>query len=119
VREHDRAVPSGECRTLPTVCGASPSQCYVAPVPDSAAETERLSDRQYVVLLLRLLINADGDIVYGDAGGPEEHDPTVERWVHFRGPDGLLDAVRRWLVTRTGAADTPSQHNTQKGSEAS
>jgi hypothetical protein len=69
----------------------------VSPVTDPGSE--RLSDRQYVVLLLRLLVDADGHIVYGDAGGPEEHDPEVERWVHFRGPDGLLDAVQTWLAT--------------------
>jgi hypothetical protein len=62
---------------------------------------ERLSDRHYVVLLLRLLIDAEGHIVHGDAGGPEERDLTPERWVHFHGPDGLLEAVRAWLVART------------------
>jgi hypothetical protein len=41
----------------------------VSPVTD--AGPERLSDRQYVVLLLRLLVDAEGHIVYGDAGGPE------------------------------------------------
>jgi hypothetical protein len=71
----------------------------VAPATDPGPDL--LGDRQYVVLLLRLLIDAEGHIVYGDAGGPEEHDPTVERWVHFRGPDGLLEAVRAWLVART------------------
>jgi len=79
---------------------------------------ERLSDRQYVVLLLRLLIDAEGNIVYGDAGGPEEHDPEVERWIHFRGPDGLLEAVRGWLVARADP-NTNSQNNPQEGTERS
>jgi hypothetical protein len=61
---------------------------------------EKLSDKQYVVLLLRLLVDADGKIVYGDAGGPEEHNPEGERWVHFHGPAGLLGAVEEWLAAR-------------------
>ena len=61
---------------------------------------ERLSDRQYVVLLLRLLLDGEGRIVYGDAGRPDEDAPTQERWVHFRGPDGLLGAVQEWLAGR-------------------
>ena len=71
----------------------------MSPVTDPGPE--RLSDRQYVVLLLRLLVDAEGHIVYGDAGGPEEHDPTLERWVHFHGPDNLLGAVQAWLAART------------------
>ena len=63
----------------------------------SCPPVERLSDRQYVVLLLRLLVDRQGQIVYGDAGGPTEADPTDEEWVHFRGPAGLLDAVQQWL----------------------
>jgi hypothetical protein len=85
----------------------------VSPVTD--AGPERLCDRQYVVLLLRLLVDAEGHIVYGDAGGPEEHDPTLERWVHFRGPNGLLKAVRAWLAARTdldtGYSNTPQEGN--------
>jgi hypothetical protein len=61
---------------------------------------ERLSDREYVVLLLRLLLDRDGRIVYGDAGGPDVEDPRRERWVHFSGPDGLLGAVQQWLSRR-------------------
>jgi hypothetical protein len=68
---------------------------------------ERLSDRQYEVLLLRLLVDRDGQIVYGDAGGPEENDPTQERWVHFRGPTGLLGAVQEWLSGRRAGMDAP------------
>jgi len=82
----------------------------------SASVPERLSDRQCVVLLLRLLIDADGNIVYGDAGGPEAHDPTVERWVHFRGSHGLLDAVQAWLAARA-RPDSGSLTNPQKGTE--
>jgi hypothetical protein len=61
---------------------------------------ERLSDRQYVILLLRLLVDREGQIVYGDAGGPDEDDATRERWVHFRAPAGLLGAVQEWLSGR-------------------
>ena len=70
----------------------------MSPVTD--AGPERLSDRQYVVLFLRLLVDAEGHIVYDDAGGPEEHDSTLERWVHLRGSDGLVEAVRVWLAAR-------------------
>jgi hypothetical protein len=70
----------------------------VLPVTDRGPEP--LGDRQYVVLLLRLFVDAEGKIVYGDAGGPDEQDPAVERWVHFRGPDELLEAVRAWLEAR-------------------
>lgn len=67
---------------------------------------ERLCDRQYIVVLLRMLVDPGGHIVYGDAGGPEEHDSNVERWVHFHGPDGLLQAVQAWLATRREGEDT-------------
>jgi hypothetical protein len=68
-------------------------------VPDTGPE--RLSDRQYVVLLLRLLVDVEGHIVHGDAGVPEEHGTNVEWWVHFHGPDNLLGAVQAWLAART------------------
>ena len=63
---------------------------------------ERLSDRQYVVLLLRLLVDRQGQIVYGDAGGPTEGEPAREEWVHFRGPEGLLAAVLQWVASYGG-----------------
>ena len=56
---------------------------------------ERLSDSQYVVLILRLLVDKHGQIVHGEVGGAEgQHD---ERWVRFRGAEGLLDAIRSRL----------------------
>jgi hypothetical protein len=55
---------------------------------------ERLSDRQYVVLSLRLLVDAESAIVYGDAGGPEAHNPTVER---------LGSLSRTGRIARSGA----------------
>jgi hypothetical protein len=86
--------------------------------PDTDQGPERLSDRQYAVLLLRLFVDAEGEIVYGDAGGPEEHDPMVERWVHFRGPDALLEAVRAWLGARVNV-DTNSWNNPREGFDRS
>lgn len=71
-----------------------------------SAVPERLEDRRYVVLLLRLLVDRDGLIVHGEAGGPEAHDSTVERWVHFHGPGGLLEAVHGWLAARPDNPDT-------------
>jgi hypothetical protein len=58
---------------------------------------EKLSDRQYVVLVLRLLVDARGSIVYGDVGGPVAAEPAEERWVHFKDRSELLEAVERWL----------------------
>jgi hypothetical protein len=54
---------------------------------------ERLQDRQYLILLLRLLVDRQGQIVQGEIGGVED-DEDVTRWVRFRGPDGLLGAVQ-------------------------
>ena len=71
----------------------------IVPVPDRPA-SERLADQQYVVVLVRLLVGPTGHVVYGDVGGPEEHDPRVERWVHFRGLGGLTDAMASWLANR-------------------
>ena len=54
---------------------------------------ERLQDRQYVVLLLRLLVDRQGQIVQGEIGSVEDGQ-GVTSWVRFRGPDGLLGAVQ-------------------------
>jgi hypothetical protein len=40
---------------------------------------ERLSDKQYVVLLLRLVVDSRGAIVYGDVGGPVADNTADER----------------------------------------
>ena len=62
---------------------------------------ERLSDSQYVVLILRLLVDKHGQIVHGEVGGAAgERD---ERWVRFRGADGLLEAIRTRLSSGGGA----------------
>ena len=62
---------------------------------------ERLSDSQYVVLILRLLVDKHGQIVHGEVGGAAgERD---ERWVRFRGADGLLEAIRNRLSSGRGA----------------
>ncbi len=60
-----------------------------------SSEIERLGDSHYVVLILRLLVDKEGQIVHGEVGGAEgQHD---ERWVRFRGANGLLDAIRSRL----------------------
>jgi hypothetical protein len=58
---------------------------------------ERLSDNRYLVLLLRLLVDGHGRVVHGDVGAFEEEEDK-ERWIHFHGPDGLLEAVQAWLA---------------------
>jgi hypothetical protein len=68
----------------------------------SDPSSERLSDRQYVVLLIRALVDRDDQLLSGEVGGPEEDDGP-ERWVRFREPGGLLGAVQAWLAGRRGA----------------
>jgi hypothetical protein len=58
---------------------------------------ERLSDRQYAVLLLRLVVDHRGEMVQGEVG-PVEHDQGTEHWVRFRGAEGLLGAVQACLA---------------------
>ena len=63
---------------------------------------ERLSEHRYIVLLLRLMIDAEGRVVHGDVGAFEEEEHK-ERWIHFHGPDGLIEAVRVWLAAEDAA----------------
>jgi hypothetical protein len=57
---------------------------------------ERLSDSRYVVVVLRLLVDAHSDVVHGEVGGqPDEM--GSEGWIHFHGSDGLLEALQAWL----------------------
>ena len=60
---------------------------------------ERLSDRQYVVLLIRALVDRDDHLLSGEVGGPDEGEGP-ERWVRFREPGGLAQAVQTWLAGR-------------------
>ena len=63
-----------------------------------SSDVERLSDCHYVVLILRLLVDKHGQIVHGEVGGAAgERD---ERWVRFRGADGLLGAI--WTRLSSG-----------------
>ncbi|MBV8719990.1 MAG: hypothetical protein JO020_27195 [Chloroflexi bacterium] len=62
---------------------------------------ERLSDRQYVVLLIRALVDPEDRLLSGEVGGPVDAGP--ERWVRFREPADLADAVQRWLSDRGSA----------------
>lgn len=59
---------------------------------------ERLQDRQYVILLLRLLVDRQGRVIQGEIGSVED-DQDVARWVRFRGPDGLLGAVQACVAS--------------------
>jgi len=58
---------------------------------------ERLADKHDVTLILRLLVDAQGHLMHGEVGGLED-EPEFQRWVRFRGADGLLGAVHTWLA---------------------
>ena len=60
---------------------------------------ERLQDRQDVILLLRLLVDKQGQIIQGEIGSVQD-DRDIEHWARFRGPDGLLGAVQACLASR-------------------
>jgi hypothetical protein len=60
---------------------------------------ERLSDRQYVVLLIRALVDREDCLLSGEVGGPDEYGGP-ERWERFREPSALGQAVQRWLDGR-------------------
>jgi hypothetical protein len=62
-------------------------------------DVEHLSDRQYVVLLVRALVDPQNQLLSGEVGGPEEYGGP-ERWVRFREPSGLAGAVQTWLAGR-------------------
>ena len=36
-------------------------------------------------------------MVHGDVGGVQDEEGE-ERWIHFHGSDGLLEAVQAWLA---------------------
>jgi hypothetical protein len=54
---------------------------------------ERLGDQRYVTLVLRLLLDREGQLVQGEIGGPEGGQDAERSWVRFRGGEGLLEAV--------------------------
>jgi hypothetical protein len=64
---------------------------------DDRSPPERLSDNQYVILLLRLVVDRQDHLVQGEVG-PVEDDQDVQHWVRFRGADGLLGAVQVCLA---------------------
>jgi hypothetical protein len=62
-------------------------------------DVEDLSDRHYVVLLIRALVDAQNQVLSGEVGGPDEYGGP-ERWVRFHEPNGLTRAVQTWLAAR-------------------
>jgi hypothetical protein len=62
------------------------------------AAGERLQDRQYIILLLRLLVDRQGQIIQGEISSVED-DQDVAHWLRFRGPDGLLSAVQAFMAS--------------------
>jgi hypothetical protein len=87
----------------------SVSAAKLVPVGSRPTPGEHLTDQRYVVLLLRLLVDRDGRIVHGDAGGTDKYDSGMQRWVHFHGPDGLAGAVQAWLEEGPESRDTLEQ----------
>lgn len=71
-----------------------------------AAPPERLADQREVTLLLRLLVDRHGQVVQGEVGSIED-DQADERWVRFRGADGLLRAVQAVLAGASPSAEEP------------
>ena len=55
--------------------------------------SERLSDRSDVVLLLRRVVDQEGQIVQVEVQLVSDA-PGVERWLRFRGAAGLLPAMQ-------------------------
>ena len=66
---------------------------------NQSTDVEQLSDRQYVVLLVRALVDRHNQLLSGEVGGPEEYGGP-ERWVRFRQPSSLAEAVQSWLAGR-------------------
>jgi hypothetical protein len=52
---------------------------------------DRLEDEHDVMLLLRLLVDAQGQVVHGELGGIDE-----KPWDHFVGIANLPRAVQTW-----------------------
>jgi len=65
----------------------------------ASGQKERLKDRQHVIVLLRLLVNREGQVLQGEVRSVEDRQ-ELRGGVRFRGPEGLVAAVRR-LVART------------------
>jgi hypothetical protein len=61
-------------------------------------DDERLSDMRYLVLLLRLLVDKEDRILCGEVSGAEI---GAERWVRFRGADGLQGAIQKSISAQT------------------
>ena len=69
------------------------------PTVDQPSDVEHLHDHQYVVLLMRALVDSHNQLLSGEVGGPDEYGGP-ERWVRFREPSGLAQAVQSWLAGR-------------------
>jgi hypothetical protein len=60
---------------------------------------ERLRDQGYATLVLRLLVDRQSrEVVHGEVGGLAEEAEEMQRWIHFHGSAGLLEAVQKWLT---------------------
>jgi hypothetical protein len=71
-------------------------------LPHSPAENH-LTDRRYVSVLLRLVLDQHGQMIHGEVVGDTSAHPT-----RFRGWRGLTRALQAWLTRRQDdAADAP------------
>ena len=64
-----------------------------------SSDVEQLYERQYVVLLIRALVDEQDRLLGGEVGGPVESGGP-ERWVRFQEPSHLPAAVQAWLASR-------------------
>jgi|RhiMetdeSRZDD1v2_1073273.scaffolds.fasta_scaffold158026_2 hypothetical protein len=55
-----------------------------------------LAERRYITLLLRLLVDGQGEPLVGQVGSLD--DPEGGTWTSFRGVDGLVAAVQARLM---------------------
>jgi hypothetical protein len=69
------------------------------PPVDQPSDVEHPHDRYYVVLLMRVLVDSQNQLLSGEVGGPDEYGGP-ERWVRFSDPSGLAQAVQRWVAAR-------------------
>jgi hypothetical protein len=69
------------------------------PPVDQPSDVEYIHDRHYVVLLVRVLVDSQNQLLSGEVGGPDEYGGP-ERWVRFHDPGGLAPAVERWVAGR-------------------
>jgi hypothetical protein len=62
----------------------------------TSPEGNHLADKRYVIVCLRMLINREGKMMYGEIVGPESD--TQSRFLSWA---ELTEAVQLWLASRS------------------